>query len=260
MLVPVDAFDLAKLPDHLRVTFAVEAGDGTELARGKDLEALQERLAAPVRDAVAEAFAGELERTGLRAWPDDLDELPRVVETAGGGRAVRGYPALVDDGRHGRRAGVRHRRPSRPPRWARAPAACFGCRCRRRRRPSRSSSTPEPAWCSAPIRTARWPRCSTTAPTPRWPPSRRSRCGAEPSSPRCATGWPRRIAPTTRDVLDRVERVLAALHDVQVALPATPPPAQADAVADIRAQLAALLPAGFVAATGARTCSTWPAT
>ena len=96
--MPVDAFDLHKLPAHLRVTFAVESPDGAEVARGKDLAALQERLAAPARDAVADAVAGELERTGLRVWPDDLDELPRAVERTVKGRTVRGFPAFVDAG------------------------------------------------------------------------------------------------------------------------------------------------------------------
>ena len=50
------------------------------------------------------------------------------------------------------------------------------------------------------------------------------------------------LAATTLDVVGRVEKVLAAAHDVQVALPAKPPPAQADAIADIRAQLDRLLP------------------
>jgi hypothetical protein len=59
------------------------------------------------------------------------------------------------------------------------------------------------------------------------------------------------IAATTADILGRVETVLAALHAAQVALPDDPPPAQAEAVADIRAQLSALLPAGFVTETGA---------
>jgi len=45
--------------------------------------------------------------------------------------------------------------------------------------------------------------------------------------------------------------VLAAAHEVEVALPAQPSAAQADAVADIRAQLDRLLPRGFVTATGA---------
>ena len=99
VLVPIDAFDLDKLPQHLRVTFAVQSADGTEVARGKDLEALQSRLAAPIRRAVAEAVAGDLQRTGLRDWPDGIDELPRTVERSTGGPAVRGYPALVDSGK-----------------------------------------------------------------------------------------------------------------------------------------------------------------
>ena len=32
VLVPIDAFDLGKLPPHLRVTFAVESADGAEVA------------------------------------------------------------------------------------------------------------------------------------------------------------------------------------------------------------------------------------
>src|SRR5262249_29633513 len=97
VLVPIDAFDLDKLPPHLRVTFAIEA-DGAEVARGKDLGALQQRLASPARDAVAQAVAGDLARAGVRAWPDDLDELRRVVERTVGGRAVRGFPGFVDAG------------------------------------------------------------------------------------------------------------------------------------------------------------------
>jgi ATP-dependent helicase HrpA len=249
VLVPVDAFDLGKLPDHLRVTFAVEAGDGTELARGKDLEALQERLSTPVRDAVAQAFAGDLERTGLRTWPDDLDELPRVVETAGGGRAVRGYPALVDDGTT---VGVR----------VFATAAEQGAAMGRGTRRLLRLSVPSPTKAlekQLDTRTrlvlgsnpdgslaALLDDCADAAvaglaPEPVW-----SRAEFTATRERVAAA----LAPTTRDVLTRVQRVLAALHDVQVALPTTPAPAQADAIADIRGQLAALLPRGFVSATG----------
>jgi ATP-dependent helicase HrpA len=59
------------------------------------------------------------------------------------------------------------------------------------------------------------------------------------------------LAPTTLDIVGRVEKVLAAAHEVEVALPAAPSAAQADAIADIRAQLDRLLPPGFVTATGA---------
>ena len=80
------------------MTFSVESDDGSEVARGKDLTGLQEPLATTAQSAVADAVGGELEQTGLRGWPDDLDELPRVVERTVGGRAVRGYPAFVDTG------------------------------------------------------------------------------------------------------------------------------------------------------------------
>ncbi|MDT7733082.1 MAG: ATP-dependent helicase HrpA, partial [Mycobacterium sp.] len=96
--VPTDAFDLDKLPAHLRVTFAVESPEGAEVARGKDLTTLQEQLATPARRAVARAVASDLERSGLRSWPDDLDVLPRVVERDVDGRSVRGFPAFVDAG------------------------------------------------------------------------------------------------------------------------------------------------------------------
>ncbi|BBZ26144.1 ATP-dependent helicase [Mycolicibacterium madagascariense] len=248
ILVPVDAFDLTKLPDHLRVTFAVESDDGTELARGKDLEVLQERLAAPVRDAVADAFAGALERKGLRAWPDDMDELPRVVES--GGRAVRGYPALVDAG-----AGVDVRVFATPAEQA----AAMGPGTRRLLRLSVPSpvkaiekqldtrtrltlgANPDGSL-AALLDDCADAAVAALAPDPAW-----SRAEFTTMRDRVVSG----LASTTRDVLRRVERVLAALHDVQVALPSTPPPAQAPAIADIRAQLAALLPAGFVSATGA---------
>jgi ATP-dependent helicase HrpA len=58
------------------------------------------------------------------------------------------------------------------------------------------------------------------------------------------------LESTTADIVSRVEKVLNAAHDVELLLPAQPPPAQADAIIDIRAQLERLLPSGFVTATG----------
>jgi len=57
------------------------------------------------------------------------------------------------------------------------------------------------------------------------------------------------LAATAGDILARVEKVLIASRNI--ALPARPPAAQIDAIADIGAQLAALTPKGFVTATGA---------
>jgi ATP-dependent helicase HrpA len=57
------------------------------------------------------------------------------------------------------------------------------------------------------------------------------------------------LAETAGDILVRVEKALSAA--LEVALPASPPAAQVEAIADIRTQLAALTPEGFVTATGA---------
>ena len=92
--VPADAFDLSRVPDHLRVTFRVVDGDET-VATGKDLRALQQQLAPRVRARVADA-ADDLERRGLRTWPCPV--LPRRVERRLDGHVVEGFPALVDEG------------------------------------------------------------------------------------------------------------------------------------------------------------------
>ena len=59
------------------------------------------------------------------------------------------------------------------------------------------------------------------------------------------------LASTTQDIVARVQRVLAALQEVELALPDKPAAAQADAVADIRAQLESLVASHFVTVTGA---------
>jgi ATP-dependent helicase HrpA len=249
VLVPIDAFDVDKIPAHLRVTFAVESADGAEVARGKDLDALQERLAAPVREAVAGAVAGDLERTGLRAWPDDIDELPRTVERTSGGHTVRGFPALVD-------AGIA------------ADLRVFATH-------AEQNVAMSPG-------TRRLVRLSVTSPVKAVEralnPRTRLLLGANPDGSLAALlddcadaavdvlapvpAWTRadfaalreRVAgtlvPTTLEVVGRVEKVLAAWNDVQIALPDNPTPQQVDAIADIRAQLARLAPPGFVTATG----------
>lgn len=97
--------DTTAIPDHLRMTFSVERRQPSRkgkarvevIASGKDLSALREELAPQVRETMA-SVASSIERTGLTSWPDDLLDLPDVFEQQIGGRAVLGYPALVDNG------------------------------------------------------------------------------------------------------------------------------------------------------------------
>ena len=246
ILVPLDAFDLDRIPDHLRVTFAVEDPDGSELARGKDLAALQEQLAGQSRRAVVEAVADGLERTGLREWPADLAELPRSVARGG----VRGYPGLVDTG-----AGVDLR--------VFATGAERDVAARRGLRRLLRLAVPSPV----------------KSLERKLDPRTRLMLGSNPDGSLtalledCADAavdiliaepvWTRddfeavqrriraELGSTTEEVLRRVVTVLTALQEVHRHLPDTPTAAQTDAIADIRAQLADLVGNGFVAATGA---------
>ena len=87
--VPRQAWRLDAVPDHLRVRFQVTR-DGAEVAAGKDLPELAERLGSKVR---AELNAGASGHThpGATSWV-----FGTVAERVEG--AVIGYPALSDSG------------------------------------------------------------------------------------------------------------------------------------------------------------------
>jgi len=246
VLVPIDAFDLDKLPAHLRVTFAVESPDGTELGRGKDLEALQAQLAGKTRQAVVAAVAEGLERDGIRNWPQDLEELPRTVALGD----LRGYPGLVDAGsavnvRVFANAAERDAATSaglrRLLRFVTAsPAKSVEKKLDLRRRLALASN-PDGSL------KALLEDCADAAVDVLVPASVWTRAEFEALRRRVAEALP----ATTADILDRTETVLVALQDVELRLPASPLPAHAESVADIRAQLSGLVGPGFVAATGA---------
>ncbi len=249
VLVPLDAFDTGKLPAHLRVSFAVEDATGAVVARGKDLPALQEQLAAPVRAAVASAVGAEWERRGLSSWPD-LDELPRTVERRSGEHTVRGHPALVDraasvdvvvftsaaEAGAAHRLGVRRLVRLAVPSPVKAVERTLSTRARLVLGTSPDGSL-----------AALLDDCADAAVD--------AVVGADPPHDRAGFGAlcervRSRLVPDTIDVVARVEPVLAAAHEVRAALPPRPSPAHAEAVDDVREQFRWLLPAGFVAAAG----------
>ncbi|MGK2868714.1 MAG: ATP-dependent RNA helicase HrpA [Mycobacterium sp.] len=250
VVVPVEAFDLSKVPDHLRVTFAVETADGKEVARSKDLAGLQDRLAAPVQRAVAQAVAGEWQRTGLQGWPADLAELPRTVEQLSGGHTVRGFPAFVDTGTAvdvkvfatqaeqtaTMRPGLRRLLRLTAPSPVKAVERGLDTRTRLTLNANPDGSL-----------TALLEDCADAAVDALARELVWTRGEFEALAARIGTS----LAGTTAEIVGRVGKVLTAAHDAQVAIPDRPPAAQADAVADIRAQLDRLLPKGFVTVTGA---------
>ncbi|MFF3126840.1 ATP-dependent RNA helicase HrpA [Streptomyces sp. NPDC057908] len=103
--VPVgaDDFDLTRIPDHLKITFRIVDERRRKVAEDKDLEALKLHLRPKARQALSKAAAatagpsGEsIERSGLTDWT--IGTLNRVFETRRAGQPVKAYPALVDQG------------------------------------------------------------------------------------------------------------------------------------------------------------------
>ncbi len=93
-------WDVARLPDHLRVTFVVlnppdGPRAGTELARGKDLAALQQEHAGKVAATLSQA-SRSTGHTAATSW--EFAELPREVTIERHGTRATGYPALADRG------------------------------------------------------------------------------------------------------------------------------------------------------------------
>ena len=97
--VEPDDFETDRLPDHLRMTFAVFDERGRQLARSKDLASLRGKLSTRARESVARVTAATpnaIERVGLTTW--DFDALPLTLDTQQGSTVIRGYPTLVDLG------------------------------------------------------------------------------------------------------------------------------------------------------------------
>ncbi|MEU9620392.1 ATP-dependent RNA helicase HrpA [Streptomyces sp. NPDC048155] len=101
--VTADDFDLTRVPDHLKITFRIVDERRRKVAEDKDLEALKLQLRPKARQALSQAAAatagpsGEsIERSGLTDWT--IGTLNRVFETRRAGQPVKAYPALVDQG------------------------------------------------------------------------------------------------------------------------------------------------------------------
>jgi ATP-dependent helicase HrpA len=101
--ITASSFDMAKVPPHLTMTIRVVDETGAELARGKDVAAIQRSLRVDARRAVARV-ARSVEATGLAVFP--AAGIPRAVGSTGEAAdpvpgdeaAVVGHPALVDEG------------------------------------------------------------------------------------------------------------------------------------------------------------------
>ncbi|MGW8481637.1 ATP-dependent RNA helicase HrpA [Microbacterium sp. NPDC055903] len=110
-------FDDERVPGHLRMNFRAVDERGRVVGSARELGALQDSLSDRARASVARSIArperggrrvdpaavaaasaqGPVERSGLTTWT--LEDLPEVLDTKVAGGVVRGYPALVDEGK-----------------------------------------------------------------------------------------------------------------------------------------------------------------
>ena len=97
MHVPEDAWDRAAIPDHLRMKFRLVDDQGHEVAVGDDFPHLKRRYGGTGSQAFSHIPSHVLERDGITRW--DFGPLPEAVVLERGGIRLRGYPALVDEGK-----------------------------------------------------------------------------------------------------------------------------------------------------------------
>ena len=251
VVVPPDAWQLDRVPPHLRMTFRVVDERDRTLAQGKDLGALQRQLAAPLRTALASA-AGSIERSGLRAW--DLGTLPRTFSQTLGGQVVQGYPALVDEGSSVAVRVLASEAEQQRAMWAGTRRLLL------LNVPSPARKVQARLGNAAKLALGLNPHGSIAALLEDCVTCAADRLIADAGGPAydeegfgklldaVRTG----LDETTFEVVTTVERVLTRAHRVRERLDSATSPVLAPAVSDLRSQLAGLVHPGFVTATGWR--------
>jgi ATP-dependent helicase HrpA len=244
--VPRDAWELSRLPPHLRITVRVTDGDRV-LAEGKDVAELQRELRPRLRAVLSQAAAG-ITRTGLTSW--DFDALPHVFREG----TVVAYPALADAGdkadvrlfeteaaaRAAMWAGTRRLILLGAPSPVKSIAGGLSTRAKlalsHNPHGSVAAMFADCVGCAADYLMAE-------AGGPAW-----DRDGFEHLSAAVRS----RLHEVTADVVTQVESALRLAHAVETRLDESRAEALRPAVADMRGQLSGLIYPGFATGTGCR--------
>jgi ATP-dependent helicase HrpA len=236
--VPRDAWQPDKVHEHLRMNFRVLDESGAVAGEGRDLVALQRKLASAVRSTLP-----DVAREGLRDWPPD--PVPSTVDVVRAGYRMTLYPALADSGdsvavrvfetaaeqRAAHRAGVRRLLRLALP----APAVVVQ---------GRLSNDTKLALLRSPHGNVNvlLDDCADGAVD-----------ALADELPFDGDGYRRLLAKvrpafaaTLLAVVGQVQEILLLSREVEAALPAAPEPARSD----VRTQLTGLVFPGFVSATG----------
>jgi ATP-dependent helicase HrpA len=244
-----DEWDLQRVPDHLRMTFVVEDEQGAVVAQGKDLEAVKRELRPRVAQTVSRA-AADIERAGLRDW--SFGVLPETFSAPSASHDVQGYPALVDEGDSVAVRVLDTRQAADEATWRGARRLLL-------------LTIPSPL--AAVVARLDYATKLALGHNPHGSvPALLDDCvfaaiddimTAHGGPPRDAPGFARlrdavrtELPDTLFDVVSKVAAVLTRARDVEIRVSGTTTPVLLPAMVDVRAQLSALVYAGFVTATG----------
>ena len=95
---PVRAQDMsaARVDEHLLLNYRIVDQDGQEIASGRDLRELRRLVMCRIPDDGGRIREPAFERDGIETW--DIDELPETIRVERDGAVVEAYPALACEG------------------------------------------------------------------------------------------------------------------------------------------------------------------
>ncbi|BAX53015.1 ATP-dependent RNA helicase HrpB [Photobacterium damselae subsp. piscicida] len=88
-------WNLAQIPDHLKITFRAVDHRNRKLRENKDLYELKDSLKEKVQQTLSQVADDDIEQEGLKTW--SFGTLPERYQQKRGGFEVRAYPAIVDN-------------------------------------------------------------------------------------------------------------------------------------------------------------------
>jgi ATP-dependent helicase HrpA len=94
--IPLNAWNIEGLTDHLKMNFRVVDDQGKLLDYGRDLKKLQLKFTAKAEDSFDQIAADELNYTGCIQWA--FDDLPDTYQFIQKGQTFVGFPAIIDEG------------------------------------------------------------------------------------------------------------------------------------------------------------------
>ena len=94
--IPLNAWNMDGVPEHLKMNFRVIDDQGKLLDYGRDLKKLQLKYTAKAENSFDQIAADELNYTGCIQWA--FDDLPDTYQFIQNGQTFVGFPAIVDEG------------------------------------------------------------------------------------------------------------------------------------------------------------------